>query len=187
IALRDDIRRQTQFRDAFIINDLTYNEEDIFFGVQIGAYVPQRNANEHAEEARTRYGLDVQVIRDEVRGLYKVQSTELLSWSDATDLRARILEDTPYDDTFLITRPSIDLQNFTYWLLIGSYNQRDYAESIARSLERITGYTYRVRYYSPNNMYQIVLQDIRSLDDAFKIRRELSEKYNIVDTIILQR
>lgn len=187
IALRDDIRRQTQFRDAFIINDLTYNEEDIFFGVQIGAFGPESNANRHAEQARSRYGLDVQVVRDEGRGLYKVQTTELLSWSDATNLRARILEDTPYDDTFLITRPSIDLQNFTYWLLIGSYNQQDFAESMARSLERITGYTYRVRYYSPKNMYQIVLQDIRSLDDAFRIRRELSEKYNITDTIILQR
>jgi hypothetical protein len=176
---------QTQFKDAFIIDNVQYETEDIHYSVQIGAFRSERNANILAQQARDRYGLEVEVTYDPFVRWYVIVTSPFENWEQADSQRYDIRINTEYRDAFVVTRPPIDLKRYTFSLQIGVYNNLQFAQQIADRYSESTGYRFSVNYNANLKLYVVRLSDFVNWSDAVRIRQELMNMNGLEEVLIL--
>lgn len=179
------VLQRSEFSDAYIITDSDLESEDIFYTVQVGAFRTRRSAEIHAEEARSSFGLNVDIFEDTITGWFKVQTERQADWRVAAILRTQIREETSYKDAFVSTRLPIDIQGFSYIIQIGVYNNREMAQSAAVEASNRTGMQFEIISSRRMNYYSVQLRGIRNWDEAVQVRDRLRREYNIMDVLIL--
>jgi hypothetical protein len=176
---------ETQFKDAFIIDNVKFETEDIFYSVQIGAFRTERNANILAQQARDRFGLEVDVTFDPFVRWYVIQTRPWSNWVQADSQRYDIRMNTEYRDAFVVTRAPVDLKRYTFSLQIGVYNNSEHAEQVAEQFRESTGYRFSVNYNPRIKVYRVQLTNLVNWVDAVRIREELMKMHGVEEVLIL--
>jgi hypothetical protein len=179
------VSRETEHRDAYMLNSVNYLLSDVTYAVQIGAFRNSAAADRHAEQARSRFGLDVHSFYHEISGWFVVQTREFTNWREAILLRDRIRSTTSYTDAFTSAKPP-EFQIFSsYSVQVGAYAREEFARTQAQAFSRRTGMRFVVEYNPAARLYAVRVVDLNDLSQAETILRRLLEDYGFEEGIIL--
>jgi hypothetical protein len=179
------VSRETEHRDAYMLNSVNYLLSDVTYAVQIGAFRNSAAADRHAEQARSRFGLDVHSFYHEISGWFVVQTREFTNWREAILLRDRIRSTTTYTDAFTSAKPP-EFQIFSsYSVQVGAYAREEFARTQAQAFSRRTGMRFVVEYNPAARLYAVRVVDLNDLQQAETILRRLLEDYGFEEGIIL--
>jgi hypothetical protein len=179
------VSRETEHRDAYMLNSVNYLLSDVTYAVQIGAFRNSADADRHAEQARSRFGLDVHSFYHEISGWFVVQTREFTNWREAILLRDRIRSTTSYTDAFTSAKPP-EFQIFSsYSVQVGAYAREEFARTQAQAFSRRTGMRFVVEYNPAARLYAVRVVDLNDLQQAETILRRLLEDYGFEEGIIL--
>jgi hypothetical protein len=185
VALLEVIRQKTQYSDAFIIDEDSYDAQDIFYAVQIGAFRTLRSATIHAREARDKFNLNAVVHFDSLSRWYVIHTLEWSDWRTASQIRMDIREQTDYKDAFLVTRPPVDLKSYTFAVQIGVYTNASFADRVTDDLRRRTGMPFSTQWNPRIELYSVRLNGITTWEEALQIREQLRTEFGVAESLIL--
>jgi hypothetical protein len=179
------VSRETEHRDAYMLNSVNYLLSDVTYAVQIGAFRNSAAADRHAEQARSRFGLDVHSFYHEISGWFVVQTREFTNWREAILLRDRIRSTTSYTDAFTSAKPP-EFQIFSsYSVQVGAYSRLNFALQQAEAFSRRTGLRFEVVFNPVAGLYTVRLTEVPSLQQAEQLLRQLLEVHGFEEGLIL--
>jgi hypothetical protein len=179
------VRARTEHRDAYTLNSVNYRLTDIEYAVQIGAFRNSGDAEQHAREARERFGLDVISFYHEISGWFVVQTREFTHWNDAIRMRDRIRATTTYTDAFTTSKPPEYRIFANYSVQVGAYSRIDFARQQAESFSRRTGMNFEVVFNEAARLYTVRLVEVPSLQQAEQLLRRLLDEFGFEEGMIL--
>lgn len=183
----DILHQETDFSDAFVITDEEYTAFNLQFAVQIGAQRGRRQAEAHAELARTRYGLDVHVVEDMRDGLFKIQTFPSGYWNEKrTELR-RIQNHTEFRDAFIVVPSHIRPDDYIFNVQVAAYARETRARTMQSEFVRRTGLNFEARFNPRVDLYTVSVHDVPRWGEAMSLYYILQEEHGFDDVLIISR
>lgn len=126
--------RKLPYKDAFIINEQTFNTEDLFYAVQVGAFPDSVRAARHVADIRTQYGLEGQIQYDAISRHFKVILAPMSDFRAVSEMRERIRRETTISDAFVITQPNVNYRDLEFTVQLGRFTNQADAYRLSRRL-----------------------------------------------------
>ncbi|KPP95965.1 MAG: hypothetical protein HLUCCA01_06870 [Bacteroidetes bacterium HLUCCA01] len=181
------LHTRTDFDDAFVITDEEYDSFELMFAVQIGAQNTRSLAEAHAQLARDRYGLQVQVVEDLRDSMYKIQTVPSQQWRDVCERLERILQETEFADAFVVVPSHVKPDEYLFIVQVGAYARESMANRMRDDFVRRTGLPFEVTFNRCVGLYTVSVRDIPRWGNAIQMYNELLNEYGFEQVLVVSR
>lgn len=126
--------RKLPYKDAFIINEQSFNTEDLFYAVQVGAFPDSVRAARHVADIKRDYDLDGHIQFDAISRHFKVILAPMSDFRVVSQMRERIRRETRVSDAFVITQPNVNYRDLEFTVQLGRFSNQADAYRLSRRM-----------------------------------------------------
>lgn len=171
--------RKTPFNDAFIINEQTFNTEDLFYAVQVGAFPDSVRAIRHVADIKRLYDLDGHIQFDAIARQFNVVLSPMSDFTAVSAMRERIRTQTSIINAFVITQPNVNYRDLEFTVQLARFSTQ--AEAYRLSQRLTTRHRTQNYVVQSGGYYFVRTRPTNRLEDAVsEYKRLKSEGFDAI-------